>query len=277
VTARKHLRYVIFELLLILIALLFLYPIILVYYNSFKTYGDILTNVVRLPKNLEFKNYVDAWKLMRYPKVLLNTAIVTAGGVLGSILFPSMAAYKMARTKKKYSRVVLAICTAPMMIPFQTIMITLTQVAKQIHLIGSLQGLIIIYWGLFAPFAVFLFYGFVKTVPKELDESASMDGCSSFRTFFSIIFPLMKPVTATAVVINITAIWNDFLVPLLMVYGNKNMRTLQVATYGFFGDYVSQWNLALAGLVMTVTPSIIFFILLQKNIVKGMTAGAIKG
>jgi raffinose/stachyose/melibiose transport system permease protein len=276
-TVGKSTRLIMLELFLILIALVFLYPVILVYYNSFKAYGDILTNVVRLPRTLELKNYIEAWKFMRYPKALLNTVIVTAGGVFGSILFPSMAAYKMARTRKRYSRVLLAFCTAPMLIPFQTIMITLTQVAKQTHLIGSLQGLIILYWGLFSPFVIFLFYGFAKTVPRELDESASMDGCSSFRTFFSIVFPLMKPVTATAVVINITAIWNDFLVPLLMVYGNKSMRTLQVATYGFFGDYVSQWNLALAGLVMTVTPSIVFFILLQKNIVKGMTAGAIKG
>lgn len=276
-TARKRVRLILLEMLLVLVALVFLYPVILIYYNSLKSYGDILTDVVRLPRVLELKNYTEAWKLMRYAKVLLNTALVTAGGAIGSILFPSMAAYKMARTRKKYSKTMLAICTAPMMIPFQTIMITLTQVAKRMHLIGSLEGLIVLYWGLFAPFVIFLFYGFVKTIPRELDESASIDGCSSFGTFFRIVFPLLKPVTATAAVINVTAIWNDFLVPLLMVYGNKNMRTLQVAIYGFFGDYVSQWNLALAGLVMTVTPSILFFTLLQKYIVKGMTAGAIKG
>ncbi len=133
-----------------------------------------------------------------------------------------------------------------------------------------------IYWGLGAPLTVFLYHGFVKTVPRELDECATLDGCSTGRLFFQVIFPLLQPVTVSALVLNAMWMWNDFLLPLLMLSGARESVTLQLAMYGFFDRYRSDWNYALAGVVLTITPAVIFFIALQKNIVKGMIAGAVK-
>jgi raffinose/stachyose/melibiose transport system permease protein len=273
----KNIGIFLLEIILIIIALAFIYPIVLIFYNSFKSFSEILLNVVTLPKTLFLGNYTDVWRLLNYPRIFMNTLIVTSLSTAGIVLIGSMAGYKLSRTKTRVSSLIFTLCMAPMMVPFQTTMITLVQESKLLHLTGNLQGLSILYWGINAPFAMFLFHGYVKSLPKELDESASIDGCSALRLFFNIIFPIMKPLTVTIVVINFTQIWNDFLLPLLMISTNEKTKTLQVAAYSFFGQYIQQWNLALAAVVMTVTPSVIFFLLLQKHIIKGVAAGAVKG
>ena len=164
-----------------------------------------------------------------------------------------------------------------MMIPFQTIMITLLKSMNVLHLSGSKIGLGIQYWGFGIPMATFIFFNFMKTVPKELDESATIDGASTFRTYTSIIFPLLKPVTVTVIVLDVMWIWNDFLLPLLMVNSNNQTKTLVLAAYTFVGQMNTKWNYALTAMVLTVVPSIIVFILLQKHIVEGVVAGAVKG
>jgi raffinose/stachyose/melibiose transport system permease protein len=137
-------------------------------------------------------------------------------------------------------------------------------------------GLGVIYWGLGVPLSLFMYHGFVKTVPRELDESAMIDGCPPFRAFFSVIFPLLKPVTVSVVVINAMWMWNDFLLPLLVLSGAKSSQTLQLAAYNFFGQYTIEWQYAMAGVLLTITPAIIFYLALQKYIIKGMVAGAVK-
>ncbi|MBD3921540.1 carbohydrate ABC transporter permease [Paenibacillus sp. PR3] len=272
---RKRRNLIIVEIVLLVIACLFVYPFLLVVINSLKPYAEVMTDVIALPKAWEFENYKQVWQLMDYPKLFGNTLFVTVVSIAGIVLFGSMAAYKLVRTKSWLSTLLFFVCIAPMMLPFQSFMITLIKLSKNLHLMNSLPGLTFIYWGLGCPLAVFLFHGFIKSIPFELEESATIDGCSPYRTFFSIIFPIMKPVTATVVILNVMWIWNDFLLPLIMLNGNQ--ATLQLAAYQFFGQYKSEWQFALAAVVLTTLPPVIFFLIMQKNIMKGMVAGAVKG
>ena len=260
-----------------IIAAVYLYPLFLVVINSFKTFSEITSNVIALPKRPDLENFRNAVELMQYPTLFVNTLIATAIGTTGVVLLSSAAGYKLSRTKTRYSWAILILCIAPMMIPFQSFMIALVKVARSLHLTGSVYGLGIIYWGLGAPLALFMYHGFVKTVPKELDECALIDGSSTLRTFFVVIFPLLKPITVSVVVLNVMWMWNDFLLPLLVLSGAKNSQTLQLAAYNFFGQYKIEWNYAMAGVLLTITPAIIFYLALQKHIIKGMIAGAVKG
>ena len=259
-----------------LAALLYLYPLLLVLVNSIKTYEEITINVVALPKRITFNNFINAWKIMRYPLLFLNTLFVTVMGVAGVVFTGSLAGYKLSRTKTVYSWLFFLILIAPMMIPFHSFMIALVKVARVTSLIRKPWGLGLIYWGLGAPLAVFLYHGFVKTIPLELDECAIIDGASPLRIFFMIIFPLLQPVTVTVIVINAMWMWNDFLLPLLIVGGAKDAYTLQLAANNFMGQYKTEWNYAMAGVILSVVPAIAFYLVLQKYIIKGMTAGAVK-
>ncbi|ASR45316.1 carbohydrate ABC transporter permease [Paenibacillus kribbensis] len=262
---------------MIVLSLLFLYPLFLAINNSFKSFAEVMTDVIALPKQFSLDNYVYVWQFINYPRLFLNNTIITVVGLAGIVLISSIAAYKLARTKSKWSSVIYMLCIMPMLIPFQSIMLTVLRLAKDLNLADSTWGLGLLYWGFGAPLAVFIYHGFVKGIPAEIDESAKIDGASGFRLFFSVIFPLLKSVTATIVIIDVMWIWNDFLLPLLMVNGSPSTKTLTLAAYTFVGQYTSDWQYAMTAMVMAVLPSIIVFIFLQKYIVKGVVAGAVKG
>ena len=268
---------ILFEVFMIMLALAYIYPIVLIILNSFKTNRDLMLNVLALPQKWIITNYIYVWNYMGYPRLFVNNVVITVIGVFGIVLFSSMAAYILSRRKSKLNWVIYLFCIAPMLVPFQTIMITLLKSAKFLNLTKSDWGLGIQYWGFGIPMAVFLFSGFISTIPKEIDESAMVDGASSIRIFFSIIFPLLKPIISTVIVLDVMWIWNDFLLPLLMVNSDNSTRTLTLAAYTFLGTYVTDWQYSMSALVLAVFPSIIFFIFMQKNIVKGITAGAVKG
>lgn len=156
-------------------------------------------------------------------------------------------------------------------------MITLVKISKSLHLLNSIWGLSVIYWGLGTPLSVFLYHGFVKGISTELDECAKIDGCTPFKAFVKIIFPLLKPVTSTVIIINAMWIWNDFLLPLLMLGSSKSNKTLQLAAYGFMGQYKMQWNNIMAGAILIIIPALIIYLIFQKNIIAGMVDGSIKG
>lgn len=265
------------EVVMILLSLLFLYPLFLAIINSFKSFGEVMRDVIALPTKLSFGNYEHVWNFINYPKLFLNNFVITGLGLVGIILVSSIAAYKLARTKSRWSGLIYMLCIMPMLIPFQSIMLTVLQLAKDLHITEKTWGLGLLYWGFGAPLAVFIYHGFVKGIPKEIDESATIDGASGFRLFFSVIFPLLKSVTTTIVIIDVMWIWNDFLLPLLMVNGSPDTKTLTLAAYTFVGQYTSDWQFAMTAMVMAVLPSIIVFIFLQKYIVKGVVAGAVKG
>ncbi|KGE16261.1 carbohydrate ABC transporter permease [Paenibacillus wynnii] len=268
---------IIIEVVMVILSLLFLYPLFLTIINSFKSFGEVMTDVIALPKQLVFSNYSYVWQFINYPKLFMNNMVITTVGLLGIVFVSSIAAYKLARTKSKLSGILYFLCIMPMLIPFQSIMLTVLQIAKSLGLSESTWGLGILYWGFGAPLAVFIYHGFVKGIPLEIDESATIDGASGFRLFFSVIFPLLKSVTTTIVIIDVMWIWNDFLLPLLMVNGSPDTKTLTLAAYTFVGQYTSDWQYAMTAMVMAVLPSIVVFIFLQKYIVKGVVAGAVKG
>jgi raffinose/stachyose/melibiose transport system permease protein len=274
---RRSAGLVLLEVLLVLFALVFLYPIILICINSLKPFSEIMTRLFSLPRKLALENYSTAWTVINYPRLFLNNLVITVVGVAGIIAVSAFAAYKLSRTKTKYSWTIFILCITPMIIPFQTTMITLLKLAKMMSLSDSVLGLAVQYWGFGAPFAIFIYHGFIKTIPRELDESAIVYGATPFVAFLRIIFPLLKSVTSTIIVLDIMWIWNDFLLPLIMVNGSKSTRTLSLAVYSFFGQYNTNWQFAIAALVLAVFPSILYFLLMQKYIVKGVTAGAVKG
>lgn len=265
------------EIGMVLLSLLFLYPLFLTINNSFKSFGEVMTDVIALPQRLNFENYSYVWQFINYPRLFLNNIIITVTGLTGIIFVSSIAAYKLSRTKSRFSGLLYMLCIMPMLIPFQSIMLTVMQMAKSFGLSESTWGLGVLYWGFGAPLAVFIYHGFVKGIPREIDESATIDGASGFRLFFSVIFPLLKSVTTTIIIIDVMWIWNDFLLPLLMVNGSPDTKTLTLAAYTFVGQYTSDWQYAMTAMVMAVLPSIIVFIFLQKYIVKGVVAGAVKG
>jgi len=268
---------IILEIVMFLASLLFLYPLFLAINNSFKSFGEVMRDVIALPEKLMFENYSYVWKFIDYPRLFTNNLVITVLGLAGIVFVSSIAAYKLSRTKSRMSIVIYMLCIMPMLIPFQSIMLSVVQLANQLNLSESTVGLGLLYWGFGAPLAVFIYHGFVKGIPKEIDESATIDGASGFRLYFSVIFPLLKSVTTTIIIIDVMWIWNDFLLPLLLVNGSPSTKTLTLAAYTFVGQYTSDWQYAMTAMVMAVLPSIIVFMFLQKYIVKGVVAGAVKG
>lgn len=264
-------------LILIITACVYIYPVFLMFMNSLKPFGEIVSDAIAFPTKLAWENYSYVIDKIDYYKLFMNNVVITVTGILGIVAFSSIAAYILDRRKNKYTKIAYLIIITPMLIPFQTIMITLLKAMNVLHLSGSRLGLGVQYWGFGIPMATFIFYNFMKTIPKEIDESATIDGASTFRTFLSIIFPLLKSVTVTVIVLDVMWIWNDFLLPLLMVNSSNKTKTLVLAAYAFVGQMNTKWHYAMTAMVLAVVPSIIIFILLQKYIVDGVVAGAVKG
>ncbi|SDZ56302.1 raffinose/stachyose/melibiose transport system permease protein [Evansella caseinilytica] len=262
--------------LLLLFAVFALFPIYMAVINSFKTQKEIFNNVLALPSSLRFDNYLEAMSQINFFNSMWNTVVVTFVGMTGIIVCGALAGYKLARTKGKISTLFFLLFIASMLMPFHSIMITLTQIAKGLSVQGSTVGLGLIYIGLGVNMAIFLCHGFVKTIPKELEESAKIDGCSELQTFVKIIFPLLRPILITIAILNLLWLWNDFLLPLLMLT-NVNDYTLILSINMFFGEYNNDWPSILASLVITAVPVIVFYMVFQKFIMKGIAEGAVKG
>lgn len=264
------------EMIMIVIALLFLVPFYFLFVNSVKTFGNLLTDSAGLPVTLEWSNYSRAWTITKFPSALVNSLIVTVASNLLLALFSAMTAYQMVRRNTRFNRLLFAMFVAAMVIPFQSIMIPLVKVTSTLGLGNSLFGLIVCYLGFGVPLSVFLFHGFTKSIPLEIEEAATVDGSSPYGVFFRVVFPLMKPMFVTVIILNTLWIWNDYLLPSLILT-SAELRTIPIATFAFFGQYTKQWDLALPALVLGITPVIIFFLAMQKYIIEGITAGAVKG
>lgn len=269
-------RKLLLELVGIVLALLFLAPFYFVVVNSVKSFGDLLVNAANLPKSLHLENYSRVWQITNFPKVFWNSLVITVASNVGLVVISSMAAYRMVRVPSRLNKLLLLAFVSAMVIPFQSVMIPLVQVADWFNLLDSRIGLVICYFGFGVSLNLFLYHGFIKSIPVEIEESAVVDGCSPFGVFWKIVFPLLKPMTVTIVLLNSLWIWNDFLLPLLILT-SPDLRTIPLATYSFFGQYTKQWDLALAGLVMSVAPIVIFFLVMQRHIIEGVTAGSVKG
>lgn len=261
---------------LILLLLLWLFPLFMALMNSFKSNGELLTNVMALPVTINFENYIRTFNKMHYLRSFLNTALLTILGVGMMILFSAMAGWRLCRTKTKLSSAIFALFVFSMLIPFSSIMIPLYKVILALHIKNSSVGLSFVYAGFGVSMAIFLYHGFVKGIPFELEEAAAMDGCGKLKTFFRIILPMLKPVTVAISISNVLWVWNDFLLPLITLSDNKKYSLL-LSTNILFGQYSSDWSAILSALILSAIPVIIFYAVFQRQILKGIGDGAVKG
>ncbi len=260
---------------LIVMAIITLLPVGLAILNSFKTNGEIYTNILSLPTTWQINNYLDVFRRTHYLRSLWNTVFLVTLSVSGIVLASSLAGYKLARTKSKLSHALFVIFILSMLIPFHSIMIGLVRVANQLNVQGKLWGLALIYVGIGSPMAIFLYHGFTKNVPQEIEEAAMIDGCNGLQLYFRIVFPLLRPITFTIVILNTLWIWNDFLLPLLMI-SNREKHTLLLSTQALFGQYSANWSQILAILIMAMLPVMVVYLFIQKHIVSGIAEGALK-
>lgn len=265
------------EIVAIALGLIFLAPFYLVLVNSVKTLKEILLDAASVPDHWNWGNYRQVWSAIDFPSAFLNSLVITAVSVLLIVLFSSMGAYRIARRPTRFNSLVFLLLISAMIIPFQSIMLQLVRVTSLLELRGELYGIVACYLGFGMPLSVFLFHGFIRTVPLELEEAARVDGANPYGVFFKIVFPLLMPIVVTVIILNTLWIWNDYLLPVLVIGGNKDLTTLPLALTKFFGQYTKKWDLALPGLVLAITPVILFFLLLQRYIVEGVTAGSVKG
>ncbi|TDF92547.1 carbohydrate ABC transporter permease [Paenibacillus piri] len=264
------------ELIMIVLAVLFFFPLYLTFINAFKRYDEVLASTSSLPQVWQLANFATVWQQIQFPGVFANSLIITVGSVVGILLISSAAAYQLVRNPGVWSNIIFMTILSSLVIPFQTMMIPLVKVAKDFHLINTLHGMIIMYWGFGIPLALFLYHGFVKGIPVELEEAATIDGSGTVGVYFRILLPLLAPITTTIAILHTLWIWNDFLLPFIMLSAKAN-RTIPLATFVYFGEYMNQWHLALAALTLAVIPIIVFFLLMQRYIIQGITAGAVKG
>lgn len=277
--AKKRVSLIIKMAVLICSFLIFMFPFAMILINSFKSKRDIVKEPLALvgSKGFSFDNYINAFVKMDFLKALSNSVIITVCSVLLIIICSSMCAYIFVRADWLANRVFFGLMIFSMVIPFQVLMIP--EVSIYGNILGILNNrftLIFMHLGFSISMSVFMYHGFIKSsIPVSLEEAARLDGCSRTQTFFKVVFPLLKPTTATLVILYALAIWNDFLLPSL-VLGKKSLFTLPLATRLFYGTYSSDLGLIMAALVMTVVPIIILYLFLQKYIIEGVVAGAVK-
>ena len=271
------------------IAVYVLFPFYLVMMNAFKKQADIVADPVRfrgvsfaqLTKNL---NSVIHNSNFNFWYAFGTSTVITIVSLILLILFGSMAACVISRNHKKaWATAIYMVFIASMIIPFQVVMLPLVSTFRDvgkfigISMLQSVQGIVFAYLGFGGAMTVFILTGFIKGIPYELEEAAAIDGCSPEGTFFKIIFPLLRPVITTVTILNGMWIWNDYLLPSLMLGQNGKVKTLPVAVQAFVGSYVKQWDLILSAALLAILPMIIVFLIGQKQIMSGMVEGAVKG
>ena len=272
----------------IIIAIYVLFPFFLVLINSCKTTKDITANPIGL-NGVSFVNLKDNLTSVIHNTHFLfwpafaTSAIITILSLVLLALFGAMAAWVICRNKTKWSVAIYFTFIASMIIPFQVVMLPLISTFRDvgnfigIPMIQSIPGLVFAYLGFGGAMTVFILNGFIKGIPMELEEAASIDGCSPEQIFFIIILPLLKPVITTVTILNGMWIWNDYLLPSILLQQNGPVKTLPVAVQAFVGSYVKEWNLILGAALLAIIPILILFFIAQKQIMEGMIEGAVKG
>ncbi|GGG65725.1 carbohydrate ABC transporter permease [Paenibacillus radicis (ex Gao et al. 2016)] len=271
----------ILEALLVVIALLFLSPIYIMIVNSFKTRSELYENALALPSSFSFEYYAQAMQKMNFMTAFGNSLFVTLVSLLFIVVLASMTAWMLVRSNNRLSQIIFMVLVSTMLIPFQTLMMPLMQVmgwigtTLHIPMLNTHGGLIFMNVGFHASMAVFLYHGFIKSVPIALEEAATLDGCSKFGVFWRIVFPMLKTITITVAILDVIMMWNDYLLPSLTL-SDKGLRTIPLSTFYFFGEFTIVWNLAMAGLTLSIIPVVIFYFIAQKHIIKGVAEGAVK-
>ena len=261
------------------VSILYLAPLFIVLINSFKKKAFINLEPFKLPTEKNFiglENFTTAIENYDFLMSVVWTVVMTVGSVLVILICTSMFAWFITRVNNRATKFLYLLCVFSMVVPFQMVMFTLSLVTDRLRL-GTLWGLIIIYLGFGAGLAVFMFCGFVKSIPVEIEEAAMIDGCTPLRTFFSVVLPIMKPTYISVGILETMWIWNDFLLPYLTLDLNK-FSTIPITIQRMQGSYGRvDMGAIMASLVMAIIPIVIFYLVCQKHIIKGVAAGAVKG
>ena len=265
--------------LLIILTILFIFPILLVVMNSFKSRLYVSTQPFVLPNSQTFvglENYINGLTTSGFALAFLRSVWITIASVVVIIIFTSMTAWYITRVKSKFTKGLYYLFVFSMIVPFQMVMYTMTYLVNQLAF-SNVFGIIFVYLGFGAGLAVFMFTGFVKSIPVEVEEAATIDGCTPLQTFFKVVFPMLKSITITVAILNVMWIWNDYLLPYLIL--GESQKTIpvaiQIAMQGAYG--ATDYGGFMAMLVVAIIPIIIFYISSQKYIIKGVISGAVKG
>lgn len=263
-------------LLLVVGLVLILFPTYLTIITAMKTPTESAENFFSLPKSFYMGNFKEVMARSNFFKYAWNSLLITGVSLVLIIFISPMISYAIARNlDKKYYKFLFVYITMGIFIPFQVIMIPVTKLMTKINMLNQ-GGLIILYITYSLIQSVFLYVGYIKTIPRDLEEAAYIDGCSIWQAYYKVIFPLLRPVTATVFIMNALWIWNDFLLPLLILNKSPKYWTLQLFQYNFKSQYMFDYNLAFSSFMMSSLPVIIVYLIMQKNIVSGLTCGAIK-
>ena len=271
---RKRRKALLLNLVIFLLSLIILVPVAIVLLNSFKTQAEAASFSLTLPKKFTVDNYKEVFETSDIWGSMKNGILYSAFSSAGVMLVSSMAAFVLGRRRSGLSKKLYYVFMMGLVLPMSIIPTIMT--TKSLHLYGSYTNLILLYIAFNIPFCVFMYYGFLQTIPRSLDEATVIDGGGPAALFFRVIFPLMKPVTVTSVLIIATGIWNDFYYQLYFTR-SSDMWAMPMTVYNYFGLYSRSWNLVCADIVIAVVPILVVFIAFQKQIVDGMTVGAVKG
>lgn len=274
--SRKELKKAFIEALVVFLALVYCYPVMIIFINAVKTSNEIAVSPGGLPSVIQFGNFIEAWKITNFSRALLNSVFVTSISLLLIVGTASAAAYPLGRYQTKLNQAMYILFVSLLMVPFQMTMIPLYRLIYSMQWINTFRSVIFIFTSLSVPFSIFLYTGFIKTVPFELEESAIIDGAGSFTIFRAIVFPLLKPVTVSVVILNALTIWNEFLIPLLFLQ-ERSLRTIPLTLFMFQGQYNTNWPMLFSAMVLAMLPMLAVFLILQKYFIKGITAGSVKG
>ncbi len=276
----------ILEIITFILFLLFLFPFMILLINSAKDSFTVTQYPMAWPENwsMIFTNMKNIWTNpnISYPSSFMTSIFVTISSLIVINVFSSQAAWALVRDNSKISKIIFLTFVAAMVIPFQIVMFPLLSWYRKIYEVTGIKllrthaGLIFSYLGFGLSLSIFMFHGFIKSIPYELEEAATIDGCRKDQVFFKIISPLLSPIHATVLILNGIWIWNDYLLPLLILGKGNRVQTIPLAVANFAGAYVKQWDLILTAILMAIIPIIIFFLAAQKYIIRGMVAGSIK-
>ncbi len=255
-------------------SLLVIIPLLLVLLNAFKGDGETINMTLALPKTWNFSNFSTVIEKGKLAGSFINSLLYAGAGTVITIFFGSMAAYLFSRRRGKAMQAVYMYVVLGMVIPVNYV--TLTRTMQMFHLTNTSLGIILLYVAMQTPFTVFLIYGFVSKIPVELDEAAVIDGCSPMQLYVTIIFPMLKSAMVTSGVLCFLNCWNEFMMPLYFLHSSEKWP-MTLAVYNFFGQFEMKWNLICADVLLTCLPVIIIYLLGQKYIIGGQTAGAVKG
>lgn len=257
-----------------LLSLIVIVPFLIVLFNAFKTKAESINMTLSLPAALHWENFQKVWEDGNILRSYGNSLLISVVSVALTVLVSAMAAYVLSRRRTRANRRVYVFFSLGLMFPLS--MVTVVKVMRVLHLYNNRFGVILLFTALMTPLSIFLYYGFINGIPRELDEAAVMDGAGPIRTFFQVLFPIMKPVTVTVIMIDFLNAWNDFTTPLyLLPDPDKAVVVHQV--YNFYGTFTASWNLVCVTILYAILPILIVYVIGQRYIISGVVSGSVKG